>query len=63
MDHEEWLKAYDALEPERKRVAELFDKANEGEARYEDADTARFDLNERYTDLAHWGAEIIRGTA
>ena len=56
----EWLAAYDELEPERKRVADMFEDANCGEGRFEDADTASFDLNERYRDLAHAAAEVLR---
>jgi hypothetical protein len=60
MNAREWLAAYDALQPEQKRVEKMFDDANVGEARYEDADTASFDLNEKYRDLAHVAADIFR---
>jgi hypothetical protein len=60
MTREEWLAAYDALEPERERVARLFEAANCGEGSFEHADTVSFDLNERYRDLAHAAAEILR---
>ena len=55
----EWLTAYRALDDERARVTELFEAANVGEGSFEAADTARFDLNERETELTHSAAEII----
>jgi acyl carrier protein phosphodiesterase len=61
MTREEWLAAYAALQPEQERVNEMFEDANVGDARFEDADSARFDLNERYTELAHAAAEIFGG--
>lgn len=56
----EWLAQYDALDAESKEVTALFDAANEGEGRYEEADSARFDLWEQYADLAHSAAELLR---
>jgi hypothetical protein len=63
VSREEWLAAYEALAPEAKRVVELFDAANMGEGSYAEADTARFDLNERYTELVHWAADLLKETA
>lgn len=57
---EEWLAQYDALDAESKEVTALFDAANEGEGRYEEADSARFDLWEQYADLAHSAADMLR---
>jgi len=60
MTRTEWLDAYAALEPERERVARLFDDANCGKGSFEYADTAGFDLNEKYRDLAHVAAEVMQ---
>jgi hypothetical protein len=62
MTRAEWLDAYAALEPERERVAALFDDANCGKGSFEHADTVSFDLNEQYRDLAHVAAEVLRET-
>jgi hypothetical protein len=55
----QWLEEYHSLDAEKKRVEEMFEDANCGEGRFEDADTASFDLNEKYRDLAHVAAEIF----
>jgi hypothetical protein len=55
----EWLAAYHALDAERTRVVEMFAAANVGEGSFEHADTASFDLNEKYRDLAHAAADIL----
>ena len=60
MSRTEWIAAYDELEPERERVAALFEDANNGEGSIEHADTASFVLNEKYRDLAHVAAEVLR---
>lgn len=56
----EWLDRYDALDAKRKEVQELFDAANEGEGRFEDADSKRFDLWEVESDLAQDAATLLR---
>ena len=55
----EWLAAYRALDAEQAQVVEMFAAANVGEGSFEVADTARFDLNERETELTHAAATII----
>ncbi|HVQ18707.1 MAG TPA: hypothetical protein VMT27_06685 [Actinomycetes bacterium] len=55
----EWLAAYRALDAEQTQVVEMFAAANVGEGSFEDADTARFDLNEKYTELVHSAADIL----
>lgn len=55
----EWLVAYHALDAEHAEVMELFEAAGVGEIPYTEADTAAFDLNEKYRDLAHNAAEIL----
>lgn len=60
MSIEEWLAGWDALNAERERIAALFEAANNGEARFEEADSARFDLWERESELAQGAAEIFR---
>lgn len=54
-----WLENYHALDAEQARVVEMFAAANVGEGSFEAADTARFDLNEKLTELTHTAAEIF----
>lgn len=60
MNRQEWLAEYDALDEEYERVSEMKEAAGMGEGSYEAADTAGFDLNERYAELAQSAAEILR---
>jgi hypothetical protein len=57
---EEWRAEWKSLKAERKRVRKMFAKADVGEARYEDADSAGFDLNERLADLAYAANQIFK---
>jgi hypothetical protein len=58
---QQWLEEYHSLDAEKAKVEEMFEDANCGEGRFEDADTASFDLNEKYRDLAHVAAEVLDG--
>lgn len=59
-DIKDWLDRYDALDAKRKEVQRLFDAANEGEGRFEDADSKRFDLWEVESNLAEDAATLLR---
>ena len=55
----EWLAAYRALDAEHERVREMKDAAGEGRGSYEEADSAGFDLDEKYTELAHAASDVF----
>jgi hypothetical protein len=55
----QWLEEYHSLDAEKAQVEKMFEDANCGEGSFESADTASFDLNEKYRDLAHVAAEVL----
>lgn len=59
----EWVAEYHRLDAEANRVSDMKEAAGVGEGSYEQADSAGFDLNEQYADLARAAAMIFEGRA
>lgn len=54
------IAAYDNLAAEQEKVEQLFQAAENGDGTYHAADTASFDLNEKYADLLHLAIDCLR---